>query len=80
MKWRKAGQYRQFQRHLFLLLCVRIEIAQLKCVNHPLFVGQLNEYKSHNLRARVLIFFTADLRTVNYNKTLLELIYFLIKC
>ena len=33
MQWRKAERYRRFQQHLLSLLCVRIEIDQLKCVN-----------------------------------------------
>ena len=33
MQWRKAERYQRFQQHLFRLLCVRIEIDQLKCVN-----------------------------------------------
>ena len=33
MQWRKAERYRRFQQHVFRLLCVRIEIGQLKCVN-----------------------------------------------
>ena len=38
--------------------------------NSSLFVGQLYEYKSLALRARDLIFFTTDLRTVNYYTTI----------
>ena len=47
--------------------------------NSSLFVGQLYEDKSLTLHACDLIFFTADLQTVNYYTTnpLLELIYFL---
>ena len=36
--------------------------------NNSLFVGQLHEDKSLELRARELIFFTTDLQTVNYER------------
>ena len=57
------------------LLCVRIEIDQLYCVNsrfsnNSLFGGQLYEDKSLALRARDLIFITIDLQTVNYYSTI----------
>ena len=54
------------------LLCVRIEIDQLRELlsNNSLFVGQLYEDKSLALRARDLIFFTTDLQTVNYCSTI----------
>ena len=47
--------------------------------NNSLFVGQLYEDKSLALRIRELIFFTTNLKTVNYYSTIhaLELIYFL---
>ena len=54
-----------------LLLCVRIEIDQLQCMNflfsnNSLFVGQLYEDKSLALLAPDVIFFTTELQTVNY--------------
>ena len=39
--------------------------------NNSLFVGQLYEDKSFALRAHDLIFFTTDLRTVNYYSTII---------
>ena len=38
--------------------------------NYSLFVGQLYEDKSLELRARDLIFFKTDLQTVNYYTTI----------
>ena len=65
------------------LLCVRIEIDQLLCVNcwviNSLFVGQVYEDKSHGLCTQDLIFFTTDFQTVNSYLTIHahELIYIL---
>ena len=39
-------------------------------INNSLFVGQLYDDKSLGLRARDLIFFTTDLKTVNYYSTI----------
>ena len=44
-------------------------VRKLLC-NNSLFVGELYEDKSLMLRAHDMIFFTADLRTVNYYTTI----------
>ena len=44
-------------------------VRELLC-NNSLFVGQLCEDKSLALHARDLIFFTTDLKTVNYYTTI----------
>ena len=44
-------------------------VRELLC-NNSLFVGQLYEDQSLELRARDLIFFTNDLQTVNYYTTI----------
>ena len=44
-------------------------VRELLC-NNSMFVGQLYEDKSLALRARDLIFFTTDLQTVNYYRTI----------
>ena len=44
-------------------------VRELLC-NNSLIVGQLYEVKSLALRARDLIFFTTDLKTVNYYTTI----------
>ena len=44
-------------------------VRELLC-NNSLFVGQLYDDKSLALRVRDLIFFTTDLKTVNYYTTI----------
>ena len=60
---------------LFRLLCVRIEIDQLYCVNvgiiyHCLSVLKFNADKSLALRARHMLCLTTDLQTVIYLSTI----------
>ena len=74
VQWQKVGRSLRLCMCFRRLLCVRIEIDQLQCVNffvnNSLFVGQLCEDKSLALGARDFIFFTTDLQTVNYYSTI----------
>ena len=55
---------------LFILLELKYALVRGLLSNNSLFVGQLFEDKSLALRPRDLIFFTADLQTVNYYTTI----------
>ena len=67
----KAKETEDF-KSVFSVYCYQNRSAlvhELLC-NNSLFVGQLYEDKSLALRARDLIFFTTDLKTVNYYTTI----------
>ena len=68
--WKKLKTSNVFSS--FIVCKNRIRSAPVRELlsNNLLFVGQLFEDKSHALSARDLIFFTADVQTVNYYLTI----------
>ena len=68
--WKKLKTSNMFSS--FIVCLNRNSSAQVRELlsTNSLFVGQLYEDKSLALRARDLIFFTTDLKTVNYNSTI----------
>ena len=73
VRWRKVGRRWILRMCFRRLLCVRIEIDQLQCVNCWVIIDCLSvscTKMNYSRCACDLIFFTTDLQTVNYYSTI----------